>query len=150
MKNIGLNFWVTIIIILMILIPIWTTTHMVQNDIVYINVYMKLKFFFQFKQRFCCLYILYIYYILYILCKYYIYYIICIIYIYIYQEAFPYWGIGGNPPTSQKFADSPRTWNNFYLHQKLVLSLLNKKFSCNKPIKTSLLILVIAPALFLF
>ena len=26
---------------------------------------------------------------------------------------FPYWGIGGNPPTSQKFAHSPRTWNNF-------------------------------------
>ena len=149
MKNIGLNFWVTIIIILMILIPIWTTTHMVQNDIVYINIYMKLKFFFQFKQRFCYLYILCIIYIIYI---YYIY-IICYvntIYItlyilYICQEAFPYWGIGGNPPTSQKFADSPCTWNNFFLHQKLVLSLLN-----NKPIKTSLLILVIAPALFLF
>ena len=94
------------------------------------------------------IYIIYIYYI-YILC--YVNTIYITLYIlYIYQEAFPYWGIGGNPPTSQKFADSPRTWNNFFLHQKLVLSLLNKKFSCNKPIKTSLLILVIGPALFLF
>ena len=76
------------------------------------------------------------------LCKYYIYYIIYIIYI---PGGFSLLGDGGNPPTSQKFADSPRTWNNFFLHQKLVLSLLN-----NKPIKTSLLILVIAPALFLF
>ena len=44
-----------------------------------------------------CIYILYIIYI-----SYYIYYI--------YQDGFLYWGIGGNPPTRQKIANSPRTW----------------------------------------
>ena len=39
----------------------------------------------------------------------YIYYIY-----YIYQQGFPYWGLGGNPPTSQRVAHSPRTRNNFF------------------------------------
>ena len=41
---------------------------------------------------------IYIYYILYD--------IVYIIYTYIYQQGFPYWRIGGNPLTSQKFAHS--------------------------------------------
>ena len=50
------------------------------------------------------------YYIyVYILDMYYIYYIY-----YIYQQGFSYWRIGGNPPTSQNFAHSIRTWNNFF------------------------------------
>ena len=71
------------------------------------------------------IYILYICYIIYI----YILYICYIIYIYcIYQQGFPYWGIGGNLPTSQKFAHSPRTWTNFFPHQRLIPSPLNKNF----------------------
>ena len=65
------------------------------------------------------------YYIIYI-----ILYIIYILYYKCYtnQQGFPYWGIRGNPPTSQKFAHSPFTWNNFCLHQRLVSSPLNKNF----------------------
>ena len=77
-----------------------------------------------------CAYIyIYIYYIyiLYI----YIYYIYIYIILYIlciYEQGFPYWGIGGNPPTSQNFAHSPRTWSNFFSHQRLIPSPLNKSF----------------------
>ena len=48
-----------------------------------------------------CIYILYIYHV-------YIYYIILYI-LCIYQQGFPYCGIGGNQPNSQKFAHSPCT-----------------------------------------
>ena len=40
----------------------------------------------------------------------------------------PHWGIGGNTPTSQKFTRSASTWNNFFPHQTLVPSPLNKNF----------------------
>ena len=45
---------------------------------------------------------------------------------YIYQQGFFYWGRGGNTPTSQNFAHSPRIWNNFFPHQKLIPFPLNK------------------------
>ena len=55
-------------------------------------------------------------YILYIL-RMYVYYIKLYVH-YIYQQVFLYWGIGANPPSSQKFAHSPRTSNNFFPHQR--------------------------------
>ena len=37
-------------------------------------------------------------------------------------------GDRGNPPTSEKFAHSPCTWNNFSPLQRLIRSPLNKSF----------------------
>ena len=130
-------------------IPIWATTLMVQNETVYINIHMKLKNIFSNSNRYfvvlihyvyiLCIYIMYIYiyhiyilhyviyiYIIYIL-HYVIYIYVYVIYIYIYQ-GFSYWEIGANTPTSQKFARSNCTWKNFFLHQKLVSSPINKNF----------------------
>ena len=86
----------------MVPIPIWATTLMVQNETVYINIYMKLKNILSNLNRYFAVLIHYVYmnyvYILYYIILYYIilYYIIYIIYIY--QQGFPYWGRGGNPP----------------------------------------------------
>ena len=108
----------------MALIPIWATTLMVQNETVYINIYVKLKNIFSNLNRYfavlkhyvyiLCIYIIYIYvlyYVIYYIMYHVMYYImLCYmyyIYIYIYQDF--HWGIGGNSPTSQKFAHSPRT-----------------------------------------
>ena len=81
------------------------------------------------------IYICIIYYIMYIYVYIYMYYILYYVYIlnllytlHIYQQGFSYWKIGGNPPTSQKFAHSPNTWNNFFPHQKIVSTSLNKNF----------------------
>ena len=99
---------------------------MLQNETVYINIYVKLKNTFSNSNRYfavllymCAyiyrdiyrdIYIIYIYYIYYVHIIYIILYIIYVyIYIYIYHQDFPCWGIGGNPPTSQKIAHSPRT-----------------------------------------
>ena len=51
-------------------------------------------------------------------------YIIYILYI----AGFSLLGDRGNPPTSKKFAHSPCTWNNFFPHQRLIPSPLNKNF----------------------
>ena len=68
------------------------------------------------------IYILYIY-------IYYVYIHIILYYIhYIYQQGFPYLEIGVNHPIRQKFTHSPRTWNNFFPHQRLIPSPLNKNF----------------------
>ena len=65
--------------------------------------------------------------IYYIILYYFILYYIILYYIhYIHQQDFSYWGISGNSPTSQKFAHSPCTWNNFFSHQRLISSPLNK------------------------
>ena len=66
---------------------------------------------------------IYIYYIFYI---YYIY--ILYIYILYISAGFSLLGDRGNPPTSEKFAHSPCTWNNFFPHQRLIPSSLNKNF----------------------
>ena len=105
----------------MALIPIWATTLMVQNETVYINIYMKLKNIFSNSNRYFAVLIHYVHicyvYILYI----YMYYIMLYIYIYVYiyniYQGFPYWGIGGNTPNNQMFAHSLRTSNNFFFHQ---------------------------------
>ena len=138
----------------MVPIPIWATTLMAQIETLYINI-MKLENIFKFKYIFAvlihyvCIY-MYIYYIILyyiILCYIMLYYIILhyitsyyiilyyiilwyiiYVYIYIYQQGFPYWGIGSNPPTSQKFAHSRHTGNNFFPHQRLVQYPLNKNF----------------------
>ena len=70
----------------------------------------------------CFIYITYIYIHIYI----YIY----IIYIYILyiSAGFSLLGDRGNPPTREKFAHSPCTWNNFFPHQRLILSPLKKNF----------------------
>ena len=47
-------------------------------------------------------------------------------YIYISRVEFSLWGIERNLATSQKFAHSTSTWNNFFLHQRLVPSPLSK------------------------
>ena len=65
----------------------------------------------------------YIYIYIYI---YYVFYI-CNIYIYI-SAGFSLLGDRGNPPTREKFAHSPCTWNNFFPHQWLIPSPLNKNF----------------------
>ena len=64
------------------------------------------------------IYLLYILYILHI-------YIIYILYI---SAGFSLLGDRGNPPTSKTFAHSPCTWNNFFPHQSLIPSPLNKNF----------------------
>ena len=59
----------------------------------------------------------------------YIYMYILYIYIYIYISAgFSLLGDKGNLPTRKKFAHLPRTWNNFFPHQRLIPSPLNKIF----------------------
>ena len=62
-----------------------------------------------------CMYIIYMYYIMLYIYIYYIYVLHYVIYIYtyIYISEFSLLGDRGNPPTSQKFANSPCTWNNF-------------------------------------
>ena len=107
-KNVGLNIRVTKVIILMVPKPISANIIMAQNETVYMNTYM-----------------IYIYICMYI----YIYIYLYNIYKYICKQGFHQWGIGGNPPTSQKFVQSPRTWNNYFFpHQRLVPSLQNKIF----------------------
>ena len=81
-----------------------------------------------------CVYI-YIYIYIYIHIYYICIYMYCIILhyvIYIYQQGFPHRGIGGNTPTSQKLAHSCCTGNNFFPHQELVHSPLNKNFQEKK------------------
>ena len=77
-------------IILVAPIPIWATTLMVQDETVYIKIYMKLKNIFSNSNRYFavlihCVHILYIYhiYIHYIIYMYVLYYFIYITYIYI-------------------------------------------------------------------
>ena len=73
------------------------------------------------------IYICYIYYIYIILYKY-IY-----IYIYIYiSRAFPTKGMERIHSSSQIFAHSPGTWNNFLPNQRLFPFLLNKSFNVMK------------------
>ena len=120
----------------MVPIPIWATTLMVQNETVYINIYMKLKNILSNLNRYFAVLIHYVYinyvYILYYIILYYIILyciILYILYIYIYiSRVFPTGGEGVILHTSQKFAHSPRTWNNFFPHQRLVPSPLNKNF----------------------
>ena len=121
------------------------TTLMVQNETVYINIYMKLKNIFSNSNRYFAFLIRYVY----TLCIYIIYIILYCIY-YIYHQSFRYLGIGDNPPTGQKFAHSLRTWNNFFPYQRLVSSPLNEHFHINKPRKTSFSTVLIAPAPLLF
>ena len=60
------------------------------------------------------------------------------------MQGFPYWGDGVFPPTKQKFAHSPST------HQIFIPS-HQKSIQLNKKLKTSFLVVVIAPAVpFLF
>ena len=57
------------------------------------------------------------------------YYVFYIYHIYIYISAgFSLLGDRGNPPTREKCAHSPCTWNNFFPHQRLIPSPLNKNF----------------------
>ena len=71
------------------------------------------------------IYICYIYYIYIILYKY--------IYIYIYiSRAFPTKGMERIHSSSQIFAHSPGTWNNFLPNQRLFPFLLNKSFNVMK------------------
>ena len=104
----------------MVPIPFWATTLMVRIETVYINIYMKVKNIQIFKNSnryFAILihhvYIYYVYTYMYTYIIHTLYYIIYIV-LYIYQQGFPYWGIGDDPPTSQKFAHSRRTGNNFF------------------------------------
>ena len=106
-------------------IPIWATTLMVQNETIHKYIYEIKKNFFQIQiDILLSSYIMHIYYV-YMHCIYYI--MLYIKYMYIFQ-GFPYRGIVGNPPTSQTFAHSPRSWNNFFPHQRLVPSSLKKNF----------------------
>ena len=86
MKNVGLDIYVTILIIPMVPIPIWATTLMVQNEIVYINIYMKLRNSLSNSNRHFAVVIhyVYIYIYIYILCIYIKYIISDIYYKYIY------------------------------------------------------------------
>ena len=61
-QNVGLDIWATILIILMVPIPIWAATLVVQNETVYINIYMKVKNIFYFYFYF--FYFLFFYYII--------------------------------------------------------------------------------------
>ena len=74
---------------------------------------------------------------------------IYITYIYIvyilYIAGFSLLGDRGNPPNSKKFAHSPCTWNNFFPHQRLIPSPLNKNFHV-----ITFLTVAIAPGPFLF
>ena len=73
---------------------------------------------------------IYVTYIIYIL-----YYINIYIYIYIYiyiSRAFPTKGMEKIHSSSQIFAHSPGTWNNFLPNQRLFPFLLNKSFNVIK------------------
>ena len=110
LKNVGLNIWVTILIILMVPIPIWAITLMVQNETVYINIYMKLKNIFSNSNRYFDVLIYYVY-ILYILCyMYYVTYIMLYIYIY-YIYIYMYIDI----PLYFNFCKSSTDWAEFSL-----------------------------------
>ena len=58
----------------------------------------------------------------------YIYIYISYIYILYISAGFSLLGDKGNPPTREKFAHLPCTWNNFFPHQRLIPSPLNKSF----------------------
>ena len=68
-------------------------------------------------------------------------------------QSFPYWGIVGTLPTSQKFTHPPPHKippPNIYSPYQRLNSPIKSQFSCYNPIKASFLAVAIAPVPFLF